>query len=75
MGEQGDIFMSEEEEKLPLIFLTPLSDVLDSAKRQILKDQDIELFEVNFKELKPEDFMKRVPGVIVSEALKKPLPF
>ena len=58
--------MSEEREKLPLIFLTPLSDVLDSAKRQILKDQEIELFEVNFKELKPEEFMKRVPGVIVS---------
>ncbi len=58
--------MSEERDKLPLIFLTPLSDVLDSAKRQIMKDGDIELYEVNFKELKPEEFMKRVPGVIVS---------
>ena len=58
--------MTEEREKLPLIFLTPLSDVLDSAKRQILKDSDIELYEVNFKELKPEEFMKRIPGVIVS---------
>ena len=70
--------MSEERDKLPLIFLTPLSDVLDSAKRQILKDGDIELYEVNFKELKPEEFMKRVPGVIVSgsaqEAVAFPLP-
>ena len=55
--------------------MTPLSDVLDSAKRQILKDQDIELFEVNFKELKPEDFMKRVPGVIVSGSPQETVAF
>ena len=56
----------EENEKRPLILLTPLSDVLESARRQIIKDEDIDLYEINFKELLPDEFMKRIPSVIVS---------
>ena len=65
----------EEQEKKPLILLTPLSDVLESAKRQIVKDQDIDLYEINFKELHPEEFMKRIPSVIVTGSPKEAVGF